>query len=857
MPRKPASDDPLFLDSPLAPGPRQSRGKRAAAPTGERATTPVDGADRPEDASGDGAVSPLRQEIIGIVLLVGSLFLAGALIFSRTPAPAESCLTVGGAFGPVGGCLRWSILWLVGGLAAIVVPLIPAIRGLRLLGRIGHPKQARIDLFPIGLVLIVPVAAGLARLDAVPKGTTDTVTGLWGAFAGFYLAEALGRGGAWFVIVTAVSVLTAATVAWNPIKSLVSVKLPAPRPKPATPEPITTAEAMEPAAAEMPAVDLSLMGLALPPTAEAEAVLPPTTAPIEASVLEEAEIEVIELADEPSPDLVEEDEAEEDEVASEEPKAARKRGPRRAKPAVVIDPDELPSVDLLTPGAERDANAGRTQLDQMGAKLIESLKTFKVDGTLSGRTSGPTVTQFEIEPGPGVKVRQFANLANDLALAMRAPSIRVVAPIPGKGAVGIEVPNPAPEMVAFREMLESEEYQKKPMALPVALGKDLEGLPVVTDLAKMPHLLIAGATGSGKSVCVNTIITSLIYRHTPKTLRFLMVDPKMVELSVYNVLPHLRHKVVTDNRDAAAVLKWAVIEMQERYALLAENGARNIQDFNTKVRGGTPLRKPKEQGVAFEQREYTGGILPYIVVVIDELADLMMTVAAEVETPLAMLAQKARAIGIHLILATQRPSVNVITGLIKANFPSRIAFRVASQIDSRTIIDGMGAESLLGNGDMLFIPPGKSEPSRLQGAFLSNDDTERLMGWYGDRRAARAAALESAGLGAPEAQSAEADILETVRTREALEAGGGEESSEEMGDRDKLFREAAEVCIQHQGGSTSLLQRRLKIGYGRAARLIDQLQLAGVLGPPDGSKPRDVMIGLEDLDRIAGDRVGA
>jgi len=857
MPRKPASDDPLFLDSPLAPGPRQSRGKRAAAPTGERATTPVDGADRPEDASGDGAVSPLRQEIIGIVLLVGSLFLAGALIFSRTPAPAESCLTVGGAFGPVGGCLRWTILWLVGGLAAIVVPLIPAIRGLRLLGRIGHPKQARIDLFPIGLVLIVPVAAGLARLDAVPKGTTDTVTGLWGAFAGFYLAEALGRGGAWFVIVTAVSVLTAATVAWNPIKSLVSVKLPAPRPKPATPEPITTAEAMEPAAAEMPAVDLSLMGLALPPTAEAEAVLPPTTAPIEASVLEEAEIEVIELADEPSPDLVEEDEAEEDEVASEEPKAARKRGPRRAKPAVVIDPDELPSVDLLTPGAERDANAGRTQLDQMGAKLIESLKTFKVDGTLSGRTSGPTVTQFEIEPGPGVKVRQFANLANDLALAMRAPSIRVVAPIPGKGAVGIEVPNPAPEMVAFREMLESEEYQKKPMALPVALGKDLEGLPVVTDLAKMPHLLIAGATGSGKSVCVNTIITSLIYRHTPKTLRFLMVDPKMVELSVYNVLPHLRHKVVTDNRDAAAVLKWAVIEMQERYALLAENSARNIQDFNTKVRGGTPLRKPKEQGVAFEQREYTAGILPYIVVVIDELADLMMTVAAEVETPLAMLAQKARAIGIHLILATQRPSVNVITGLIKANFPSRIAFRVASQIDSRTIIDGMGAESLLGNGDMLFIPPGKSEPSRLQGAFLSNDDTERLMGWYGDRRAARTAALESAGLGAPEAPSAEADILETVRTREALEAGGGEESSEEVGDRDKLFREAAEVCIQHQGGSTSLLQRRLKIGYGRAARLIDQLQLAGVLGPPDGSKPRDVMIGLEDLDRIAGDRVGA
>ncbi len=863
MPRKPATDDPLLLDSPLAPVARKPRARRAPAAAGDDSAASTETDDSGTGGHAERPVSSLRQEIAGIVLLVGSLFLAGALIFGRSPAPAESCTTAGGAFGPVGGCLRWTILSLVGGLAAIVVPVIPAIRGLRLLGRVGHPTQARIDLFPIGLVAIIPVAAGLARLGVVPPGAADTVTGLWGSFAGYYLAEALGRGGAWFVIVTAGSVLTAATVAWNPIKSLVSVQLPTPRPKPSVPEPITTAEAMEPSAAEMPAIDLSLMGLAAPAVVEAEPMAPAAMAPVEAPLDVVSEDRLTPVADEASVAetvealAAEPEEAFEDETAVAAPKTSRARGSRRTKPVIAIDPDELPSVELLTPGTERDVNAGRTQLDQMGTKLIESLKTFKVDGTLSGRTSGPTVTQFEIEPGPGVKVRQFANLANDLALAMRAPSIRVVAPIPGKGAVGIEVPNPAPEMVAFREMLESDDYQRKPMALPVALGKDLEGRPVVTDLAKMPHLLIAGATGSGKSVCVNTIITSLIYRHTPKTLRFLMVDPKMVELSVYNVLPHLRHKVVTDNRDAAAVLKWAVIEMQERYALLAENGARNIQDFNTKVRGGTPLRKPKEQGVAFENREYTGGVLPYIVVVIDELADLMMTVAAEVETPLAMLAQKARAIGIHLILATQRPSVNVITGLIKANFPSRIAFRVASQIDSRTIIDGMGAESLLGNGDMLFIPPGKSEPSRLQGAFLSNDDTERLVQWYGERRAARAAALEAAGVADLEGESAEADILEAVRTREALEAGGGEEAAEDAGDRDKLFREAAEVCIQHQGGSTSLLQRRLKIGYGRAARLIDQLQLAGVLGPPDGSKPRDVLIGLEDLDRFAGDRVGA
>jgi S-DNA-T family DNA segregation ATPase FtsK/SpoIIIE len=514
--------------------------------------------------------------------------------------------------------------------------------------------------------------------------------------------------------------------------------------------------------------------------------------------------------------------------------------------------DDLPSPDLLTPAPPRNADHGNRELDAMGEKLMEALRTFRVEGELVGRTTGPVVTQFEIEPAPGVKVRQFATLANDLALAMRAPSIRIVAPIPGRGAVGVEVPNPKSDVVAFREMLESREFLDIRAALPIAIGKDLEGRPVIADLAKMPHLLIAGATGSGKSVCVNTLITSLIYRHTPHTLRFLMVDPKMVELSVYNVLPHLRHKVVTDNRDAASVLKWAVLEMQERYELLAANGARNIQDFNRKVSDGVALKLPRRPDVAFENLEYTGGILPYIVLIIDELADLMMTVQAEVETPLALLAQKARAIGIHIILATQRPSVNVLTGLIKANFASRIAFRVASQIDSRTILDTMGAEALLGNGDMLFVPPGKSEPARLQGAFISSEDTERLTQWYVDRRNERRAVAESKGFFLEE--TIEADILETVRAREAAEREGSESDEAEPGDRDKLFREAAEVVIQHQQGSTSLLQRRLKVGYGRAARIIDQLHSAGVLGPPDGSRPRDVLAGLDDLDRICGPR---
>jgi S-DNA-T family DNA segregation ATPase FtsK/SpoIIIE len=845
MARKPNQDDLSPADSPLAPTVRRSRVRKLDTSDSVRGE-PNESKPVADDSPEAQRRSKVRREIWGIVLILGGLFLAGALVFGRAPLWNESCAVSGGAFGPVGGCIRWSVLGLIGALAAVIVPLIPFVHGLRLLGRLEESEDQRLLFFTIGLAVIVPYAAGLARLNTLPPGTPDVLAGLWGAFSAFYVTEVLGYAGAWIVATIAFSALAAVTLGWNPIRWLLSIgkgqrRLNAESAEFA--EGVTKAEALEPKASDMPAVDLALMGIKKP-GAEPESETP-------------WPIKLVNEEYDPQLQLKPVNKPKKAKAKSEGDGVNSANSAHSALKEVSVFEENLPSPELLTPAPEKNTEAGRAQLDLMGTKLIESLKTFKVDGILTGRTSGPTVTQFEIEPAPGVKVRQFANLANDLALAMRAPSIRVVAPIPGKGAVGIEVPNPSPEMVAFRDMIESRDYQGKPMALPIGLGKDLEGRAVIADLAKMPHLLIAGATGSGKSVCVNTIITSLIYRHTPKTLRFLMVDPKMVELSVYNSLPHLRHKVVTDNRDAAAVLKWAVLEMQERYALLAENGARNIQDFNTKVRDGAALRKPKDPNVGFEDRDYKGGVLPYIVVVIDELADLMMTVAAEVETPLAMLAQKARAIGIHLILATQRPSVNVITGLIKANFPSRIAFRVASQIDSRTIIDGMGAESLLGNGDMLFIPPGKSEPARLQGAFLSNDDTERLMTWYTDQKAARKSAMEAQGLIAIEETSSEPDVLETVRAREAAEAGGGEENAEEIGDRDKLFREAAEVCIQHQGGSTSLLQRRLKVGYGRAARIIDQLHLAGVLGPPDGSKPRDVLVGLEDLDRIAGDRSAA
>jgi len=496
---------------------------------------------------------------------------------------------------------------------------------------------------------------------------------------------------------------------------------------------------------------------------------------------------------------------------------------------------DLPPIDLLTQPEQRSEGLQRHELKALGAVLVDKLRTFRVEGKISGWTTGPVVTQFEVVPAEGVKVGQISALADDLALALKAPSIRIVAPIPGKGAVGVEVPNPEPEIVWLREVLESPPYRRAGAELPIALGRDLAGRPYVTDLDRMPHLLIAGATGSGKSICINTIITSLVYRFTPRELRLLMVDPKMVELSIYNDLPHLRHPVVTDNSEAASILKWAVYEMGRRYGLLSANACRNLAEFNRRVASGREVLP-----AAGSVMPYEDGELPYIVLLIDELADLIMTVQAEVEAPLAMLAQKARAVGLHLVISTQRPSVNVITGLIKANFPSRIAFRVASKTDSRTILDQNGAESLLGNGDMLFLPPGEADPIRIQGAFISSDDTERLIGWY---RMQAEGARQEAG-------ATEADILQVVRDMEQEESPG--DAGDVLEERDDLFQQAAEIVITNSSGSTSLLQRRLKIGYGRAARIVDQLHHAGILGPPDGSRPREVLAGLEELAEILG-----
>ncbi|MEP6744555.1 MAG: DNA translocase FtsK, partial [Gemmatimonadota bacterium] len=552
-----------------------------------------------------------------------------------------------------------------------------------------------------------------------------------------------------------------------------------------------------------------------------------------------------------------EDGSVDDAPSSRARRAVKPKKPAKTKPAPAVaageklDPSDRWETDILTPHKPAiDPGQMRDELKQMQARLQETLATFGVQAKVEDFTSGPVVTQFYVRLEAGVKMNRLVALADDLALAMKARSIRV-ARVPGQDVVGIEVPNPKAEFVRLREILESDPWEGEERVLPIALGKDLEGRAIVADLAKMPHLLVAGATGTGKSVAINAILTSLIYRYQRKEeLRLLLVDPKMVELSMYNVLPHLRHNVVTDTRDAATVLNWAVREMERRYQLLQANGARNLADFNRKVDEGKPLKpvpKPKVTLTTIsgqtettpaeppEPEVYDEGKLPLVVIVVDELADLMMTVRSEVETPLARLAQKARAIGIHLLLATQRPSVDVLTGLIKANFPSRVAFRVASKTDSRTILDQNGAEALLGNGDMLFLQPGRNEPMRIQGAFVGTEETEAVMGWYTARRAALQAQAES-------------DILAEQRAFEVAEAGGGPAGEGHQGDRDPLFRQAAETCLQHGSGSTSLLQRRLGIGYGRAARIIDQLEMGGILGPGSGSKPREVLIGFDQVE---------
>ena len=485
--------------------------------------------------------------------------------------------------------------------------------------------------------------------------------------------------------------------------------------------------------------------------------------------------------------------------------------------AVAVEDEhyEYPPIELLSKGSKKAIKGGAKALTDVATRLQKTLYSFGVQAKVENVSVGPAITRYELKPAEGVRVSKIANLADDIALNLAAETIRIEAPIPGKQAVGIEVPNAEKETVHFREVVESDDFQNSKSKLSIALGKDVAGNMEIADIAKMPHALIAGATGSGKSVCINTIITSIIYKAKPSEVKFVMVDPKVVELSVYNGIPHLLIPVVTDPKKAAGALAWAVQEMDNRYNVFAQKGVRDLKGYNALA---------EKEGI---------GTLPQIVIIIDELADLMMVAAKEVEDSICRLAQKARAAGMHLIIATQRPSVDVITGIIKANIPSRIAFAVSSQVDSRTILDQVGAEKLLGKGDMLFYPSGAPKPVRVQGAFVSDEEVEKIVSF-----------VKSNG----EATYNE-DILESIENSNKTDKEIADESSADD-DTDPFLMDAIDVVVETGQASTSFIQRRFKVGYARAGRIIDQMEERGVISGYQGSKPRQVLMSLEKLQEL-------
>ena len=490
---------------------------------------------------------------------------------------------------------------------------------------------------------------------------------------------------------------------------------------------------------------------------------------------------------------------------------------------------KLPPAELLDPSDGEQFKIDKETLHANSLILQKKLADFGVEGEVVAVRPGPVITMYEFKPAPGVKVRRIVTLSDDLAMALRAVSVRILAPIPGESVVGIEIPNPRRETVFLRQVIESEAYQSSDSKITLALGKDIGGSPFVTDLARMPHLLVAGATGTGKSVSINAMILSILFKCTPQDVHFIMIDPKMLELTVYEDIPHLLVPVVTDPKKAAAALFWAMDEMDRRYRLMRDKGARNIDNYNRTLEREGTIKKSvielTEPQSAEEDTDVGGSLdqdtpvvhekLPRIVIIIDELADLMLTVGRDIEEYITRLAQKARAAGIHLILATQRPSVDVITGLIKANFPARISFQVTSRVDSRTILDSIGAEKLLGSGDLLYLPPGTARVTRVHGAFVSDQEVRKVMKFI--------------------KQQAQPNYrTEVFDVKKDVEAAVADEEHDEM------YDQAVAIVTETQQASISMIQRRLRVGYNRAARMIEQMERDGVVGPPDGAKPREV-----------------
>jgi len=822
------------------------------------------------------------SDIIGLFILAFTIFLCLALItdgyLGSTRRPLEGLSTVPNLCGPV-GAVTAGILYILFGYASHVLYVLTAIWGAMLLRK--QPLD-RLPLRFVGMLLLtgslaailhmdrglVPPAVGILVDERMPGGAfgafaTTLVKPVFGVLGGNVIMLMLGfigvllateflfmHGVRWLRAATIVS-LRSSLIVTQAVRIVISSHraeakarragkpgalteiLHRTKPKP------TAAEVAE--AKDEPDEDLSRIRIRPEPAAKPEQLPfdmadqtdltgqkdsviaePQQPAQAQSSDCIEQLTDLIghpdAVADAPEPARV---------AKSSKPMPRRRTTDQNELPADYVYPRYFtrPSLNLLDNAPPRKGGEGLADvLRQTSVLLEQALQTHGIEARVTDVTRGPTITRFELEPAPGIKVNRFLALADDLALALKAMGVRVEAPIPGKGRIGIELPNKEREAVVLRELLESRAFKKDKSKLALALGKDISGDVMSADLTTMPHLLVAGATGSGKTVCIKSILASLLFTKTPEELQLVLIDPKMVELSIFNDIPHLITPVVIDAKKAATALNWLIWEMEERYRLFAQLRVRNIEVYNESVENGE-IELPEQEGVE------TGSVdvvrkLPYIVCIIDELADLMMLARAEVEDAIMRLAQLARAVGIHLIIATQRPSVNVLTGVIKANFPVRIAFQVSSKVDSRCILDEMGAERLIGMGDMLYLPAGRAAPTRIQGAFVSDHEMDSLISYL-----------------KTQAPPQYKDEIENF--------GKSQEAVEEIDENDDLLDDAIRVVMETGQASISMVQRRLRVGYTRAARLIDIMELKGIVGPHLGSKAREILVNSSQMDKSA------
>lgn len=799
-----------------------------------------------------------RREVLGVLLLAGTTLLFLALVTDELQGSSHREMSEYSQYSNIlgsPGAAVASFLYILLGQAAHVLYFLVAVWGLML---IRHTPVDRIPARLVGMLFLCGSIAGLLHVNSTEAALTG---GMVGAFVGQRVFGNFGIIGANVIggTLSIVGVLLATefllvTMA-NTVRELIVLVVRAlaagvQQIQRRRAERAAVREARqwdEPVAAtvdvdatprervinirpEVPRIEEEPFA----PISEPEQLVIPTdNEPMEPE-LPEAESDAVEAEDTSGEEAVVE-------KAQPAPKASSRNGngkpqsrPRRKTQDIAELPDDyvypkrytLPPLDLFEEGDYSVPQDLTEQLHETSGLLEETLQTFSIEARVTDVTRGPTITRYELEPAPGIKVSRFLSLADDLALALKAHRVRVEAPIPGKGRVGIEVPNKDRESVVIHDLLKSNTFRKSKAQLPLCLGKDIAGDVTVADLATMPHLLVAGATGAGKTVCVKSLLASLLCHHKPEELQLMLIDPKMVELSIFNDIPHLITPVVIDPKKAASSLNWLITEMEERYNLFAHLRVRNIEVYNQSVENGEIEMEGEDED---DEHSSVSVIrkLPYIVCIIDELADLMMLARAEVEDAIARLAQLARAVGIHLIIATQRPSVDVLTGVIKANFPARVSFQVSSRVDSRCILDEIGAERLIGQGDMLYLPAGQSKPTRIQGAFVSDEEMNRLIAYLKTQ--------------AP------------PQYRDEIEKFGQKKDSQvDLADEhDDLFDDAVRVVLETGQASISMVQRRLRVGYTRAARLIDMMELKGIVGPHTGSKAREILVGLREEDEVA------